>query len=571
MDGSATDQATVTLAGTDGVVISDGDVMKQALVSDFEVYMEANLDTMGSQFTSASALATVGTIGTGVWQGTAVASAYLDADTAHLTTDQTFSGVKTFSHGAYTTTTFARTGAATGRLTLTSSAGSSHIDYRGGKTSSDSISFIADDETTLFIRGDGLVGIGTASPVAALSVKTTTSTLINSMMYQGVQFQIDDASHNAAVAAYTTTDKTAQFGVQRNKSGGSYNDAWFFGMGEDTKNFNISKDTLGAALTIDTSGKVGIGTSGPSSKLQISGVDGGAQGLTWQSGTSGTDYRTFTTHGFSSAATGNYLSFNIANAQTTQASNVLYLEGTSKVGINTTVMDAFLNVNSGADNSGIHIESTDNGANLSLADNGGSVVLSGQSGSFVVEVGGSAGTAGSSATQRFKVDDGGKLHQISASSGDMLTLSSGDSTAIRYNSTNAVSSVRNWSTMTNVYAGGDFAIIVSSSQGGTPDTKALHITSGLAVNMPGALTAASYADNTPYPKSLELAKASILSHQRLPNNEYDENNTDNQLDHSFLHEYVSGDEKSRNVSATVSCLVEVIKDLMIKVEALENA
>jgi hypothetical protein len=39
----------------------------------------------------------VGTIGTGVWNGTAVASAYLDADTAHLTTDQTFSGKKTFS------------------------------------------------------------------------------------------------------------------------------------------------------------------------------------------------------------------------------------------------------------------------------------------------------------------------------------------------------------------------------------------------------------------------------------------------------------------------------------------
>ena len=65
MDGSATTQATVTLAGTDGVVISDGDVMKQALVSDFEVYMEANLDTMGSQFTSASGLATVGALNSG--------------------------------------------------------------------------------------------------------------------------------------------------------------------------------------------------------------------------------------------------------------------------------------------------------------------------------------------------------------------------------------------------------------------------------------------------------------------------------------------------------------------------
>ena len=39
----------------------------------------------------------VGTIGTGVWNGTAIASAFLDADTAHLTTNQTFSGNKIFS------------------------------------------------------------------------------------------------------------------------------------------------------------------------------------------------------------------------------------------------------------------------------------------------------------------------------------------------------------------------------------------------------------------------------------------------------------------------------------------
>ena len=43
-----------------------------------------------------SALTSVGTIGTGTWQGTRVASLYLDTDTAHLTTDQTFTGVKTF-------------------------------------------------------------------------------------------------------------------------------------------------------------------------------------------------------------------------------------------------------------------------------------------------------------------------------------------------------------------------------------------------------------------------------------------------------------------------------------------
>jgi len=38
----------------------------------------------------------VGTLTAGTWNGTAIASAYLDADTAHLSTTQTFSGAKTF-------------------------------------------------------------------------------------------------------------------------------------------------------------------------------------------------------------------------------------------------------------------------------------------------------------------------------------------------------------------------------------------------------------------------------------------------------------------------------------------
>ena len=46
---------------------------------------------------SQTGITAVGTIATGTWQGTAIASAYLDADTAHLSGTQTFSGAKTFS------------------------------------------------------------------------------------------------------------------------------------------------------------------------------------------------------------------------------------------------------------------------------------------------------------------------------------------------------------------------------------------------------------------------------------------------------------------------------------------
>jgi hypothetical protein len=43
MDGSATVQDNVVLAAGDGVVISDGDVMKQALVEDFATYISSNI------------------------------------------------------------------------------------------------------------------------------------------------------------------------------------------------------------------------------------------------------------------------------------------------------------------------------------------------------------------------------------------------------------------------------------------------------------------------------------------------------------------------------------------------
>ena len=58
----------------------------------------AGLLTVGAQtgITAAANLVTVGTIGTGVWNGTAINNDYLDADTAHLTSAQTFTGVKTF-------------------------------------------------------------------------------------------------------------------------------------------------------------------------------------------------------------------------------------------------------------------------------------------------------------------------------------------------------------------------------------------------------------------------------------------------------------------------------------------
>ena len=76
-------------------------------------------------------ITSIGTIGTGTWQGTAIASAYLDADTAHLTTDQTFSGKKTFSAPITASSHVEVSGNISGSATSTGSFG--HIIFTTGE------------------------------------------------------------------------------------------------------------------------------------------------------------------------------------------------------------------------------------------------------------------------------------------------------------------------------------------------------------------------------------------------------------------------------------------------------
>jgi hypothetical protein len=74
MDGDTAASST-TLADADRLVVNDDGTMKQVALTDLEVYMETSLDTLNA-VTSASSLATVGTITTGVWQGTDVGVAH---------------------------------------------------------------------------------------------------------------------------------------------------------------------------------------------------------------------------------------------------------------------------------------------------------------------------------------------------------------------------------------------------------------------------------------------------------------------------------------------------------------
>ena len=83
-DGNASESKVLTLDSDKLATFTGGVTVTGALTGTLATASQTNITG-------------VGTITTGVWNGTAIASARLDADTAHLTTDQTFTGAKTFS------------------------------------------------------------------------------------------------------------------------------------------------------------------------------------------------------------------------------------------------------------------------------------------------------------------------------------------------------------------------------------------------------------------------------------------------------------------------------------------
>ena len=80
-------------------------------------------------------ITSVGTIGTGVWNASVIASAKLDADTAHLSEAQTFSGAKTFSANAVFNGEV---------LVNNTSSGNAKLYIKGGGTSTANSLYITD-------------------------------------------------------------------------------------------------------------------------------------------------------------------------------------------------------------------------------------------------------------------------------------------------------------------------------------------------------------------------------------------------------------------------------------------
>ena len=88
--------ANFSILGTSGVGVTNSSETITVTSVPGEIDHDSLLNFAADEHFTQANITTVGTIGTGTWQGTAIASAYLDSDTAHLSSNQTFTGTKTF-------------------------------------------------------------------------------------------------------------------------------------------------------------------------------------------------------------------------------------------------------------------------------------------------------------------------------------------------------------------------------------------------------------------------------------------------------------------------------------------
>ncbi len=193
------------------------------------------------QVANQSNITGVGTISSGTWNGTAIASAYLDADTAHLSTTQTFTGAKTF------TGTLALTG--TGRITgidtvsaSTDAASKGYVDalHRDDVSNVNLLTRLANLESTSGAANENIV-IGTDSGdtiviTGNLQVSGTTTTVDSTTVNIG--------DHNIVLDTDNSTSAVVD-GAGITLEGGSGDDVTWMWSASNTR----LEAKLGSSLT----------------------------------------------------------------------------------------------------------------------------------------------------------------------------------------------------------------------------------------------------------------------------------------------------------------------------------
>ena len=195
----------------------------------------------------------LGTVSSGVWNGTAIASAYLDADTAHLSTTQTFTGSKTFSSGGIFSSSSSQ-----GKLKLV--AGSNeYLSLEFANASGTTQWEISKNNThdlyfykggyKMILKSDGNVGIGTTAPEGKLTINYTAANLPTS-----------GTTSNSAIQILSSLNNQLNIGLNVAPGYGSY--------------IQASDNNLAVPYSLNlqpSGGNVGIGTTAPVKMLDVQG------------------------------------------------------------------------------------------------------------------------------------------------------------------------------------------------------------------------------------------------------------------------------------------------------------
>ena len=204
--------------------------------------------------------------------------------------------------------------------------------YRGGSSTGGFLTFTTNaGNERMRIDTNGNVGIGTTNPIANLHVDG--------------DVQVGNSNNPNAFGALQVNQATnvdeAGIGVLSASAGRSIR-IWV----DETRSYINSGNGGGGILVLNEgAGNVGIGTTGPTNKLEIKGSGGGTDVLNLNKGTGeggikftfdGTNYVSYIrTKEFSTVAD-NYMALGVSNGNNTTGAEVMRLKGDGNVGIGTT-------------------------------------------------------------------------------------------------------------------------------------------------------------------------------------------------------------------------------------------